>query len=229
MHNPRLIPFAWRPCFRTPFSINFLPLRAHARDGHQQMTVSSGRNTMFSGPGFAHLPPGAKRHPNRVPGQVPKMTPETCPKNVPKEMLFEGVPKYKEIPRLPEKTFLHTSRFGTCFKGRGAVNFTTVTRFREPERPQPVRHRTQKTLLCERILDNGGALAGTRKGVLKRTKMYTKKNMWIWTSKSDVLSWDPRQDHLWNVLGARWSPNGGLAARPWPKGRGNLTTVLRFP
>ena len=144
MCNPGLSPFAPRPCFRTAFSIDFSPLQAHARDGHQQMTVSPGQNTMFSGPGFAHLSPGAKRHPNRVPGQVPKTTPETCPKNVPKDMLFEGVPKYREIPRLPEKTFLHTSRFGTCFKSRGAVNFTTVTRSRPPKHPQPVRHRTSK-------------------------------------------------------------------------------------
>ena len=144
MHNPGLKHFAPRPCFRTPFSIDFLPLQAHARDSHQQMTVSPGRNTMFSGPGFAHLSPGAKRHPNRVPGQVPKMTPETCPKNVPKDVIFEGVPKYREIPRLPEKTFLHTSRFRTCFKSRGAVNFTTVTRFRLLKRPKPVRHRTSK-------------------------------------------------------------------------------------
>ena len=140
-HNPGLSLFAWRPCFRTPFSVDFSPLQAHARDSHQQMTVSPWRNTMFSGPGFADLSPGAKRHPNWVPEHVPKMTPETCPKNVPKDVLFEGVPKYLEIPRLPEKTFLHTSRFGTCFKSRGAVNFTTVTRFRLPKRPQPVRHR----------------------------------------------------------------------------------------
>ena len=144
MCNPGLNPFASRPCFRTPFSVDFSPLQAHAKDGHQRMTVSPGRNTMFSGPGFAHLSPGAKRHPNRVPRQVPKMTPETCPKNVPKDMLFEGVPKYREIPRLPEKTFPHIFHFGTCFKSRGAINLTTVPRFRLPKRPQPVRHRTSK-------------------------------------------------------------------------------------
>ena len=144
VYNPGLITFACRPCFRTPFSVDFSPLQAHARDSHQQMTVSPRRNTMFSGPGFADLSPGAKRHSNWVPGHVPKMTLEKCPKNVLKDVLFKRVPKYLEILRLPEKTFLHTFRFGTCFKSRGAVNFTTVTRFRLPKRPQPVRHRTPK-------------------------------------------------------------------------------------
>ena len=54
---------------------------------------------MFSGPGFADLSPGAKGHPNQVPGQVPKMTPGKFPKHVPKDVLFEGVPKYREIVR----------------------------------------------------------------------------------------------------------------------------------
>ena len=145
VYNPRLRHIAPHPCFRTPFSVDFLPPQAQARDGHQQMTVSPTRNTMFLGPGLAHLSPRSKRHPNWVPGQVQKMTPESCPKNVPKDVLFEGVQKYREIPRLLEKTFLHTSRFGTCFGRRGAINFTTATRFRLPKRPQSVLHRTPKT------------------------------------------------------------------------------------
>ena len=93
--------------------MDFSPLQAHARDSQQQMTVSPRRNTMFSGPGFAHLSPGAKRHPNGVPGHVPKMTPETCPKNVQKDMLFEGVPKYREIVRGLRSLRLKKTRFIT--------------------------------------------------------------------------------------------------------------------
>ena len=54
---------------------------------------------MFSGPGFADLSPGSERHPNQVPGQIPEMTPEKNPKHVPKDILFEEVPKYREIVR----------------------------------------------------------------------------------------------------------------------------------
>ena len=146
VHNPPLSPSAPRPCFRIPFSIDSPPLQAHTRDGHQQMTVSPGRNTMFWGPGFADLSPRAKRHPNWVPGQVSENGSRIMSEKLPKDVLFDRVPKYREIARLPKKTFLHTSRFGTCFKSRGAVNFTTVTSFRMPKRPQPVRHRTQKNI-----------------------------------------------------------------------------------
>ena len=48
--QPSLKSFAPRQCFRTPLSIDFLPLQAQARNGHQQITVSPWRNNMFCRP-----------------------------------------------------------------------------------------------------------------------------------------------------------------------------------
>jgi hypothetical protein len=68
------------------------------------------------------------------------------PNNVPKEVLFEGVPRDPGNTKTPGKMSLRTSRFGTCFGSRGALNLARVTRFRLPKRSQPVRQRTSKNI-----------------------------------------------------------------------------------